>query len=233
MDSKIFNQNENILVIDSYSSDKKFENFPDLKNQISNYYDRVYDTITDYEITPRFFYESGLKIGFLDVFYYIDRLYDNDPKTVIDVGCGECIWKKWFPNIIGFDPNISEFTQQDFVDFFDEDFSQHHYRSYDSGMALNSLHFICWEEISNQIDLAMNIVKDRFLFTFNFNIIKKAPIALINQIEEFDKILKSLPYKIVLVDYPTLRGINEQKNTQWAHMNGHVRFILQHRTQEE
>jgi hypothetical protein len=229
MNNKIFNDSDKILVIDPYTSGCDFQNFVDLKGQILEYYDKVYDTIVNYHISPRYFYETGLKIGFWDIFYYINRLYDNNPETVIDVGCGECIWKKWFPNITGFDPNTNEFSQQDFVDFFDEDFSKNHYRMYDCGMALNSLHFISWNFIPKQIELAMNIVKKRFLFTFNFNVIKNSPNGLEDQIKDFDEIIRSLNYEIVLIDYPFLRGINEEKNTGWAHLNGNVRFILQHR----
>ena len=155
-------------MINYYTPGKPFTNFPDLDTRIKQHYDRLFDTVVDFDITPRYFYETGLKIGFRDVFYYIDQLYSNQSDSIIDVGCGECIWKKWFPNIIGFDPKPNEFTQQDFVDYFDADFSAGHTKYYDSGMALNSLHYIEWQDISKQIDLAMNIVKKHFLFTFNF-----------------------------------------------------------------
>jgi hypothetical protein len=149
---------------------------------------------------------------------------------VVDVGCGECIWKKWFPNIIGFDPNRNEFSQQDFVDYFDQQFSTTHTQHYDCGIALNSLHFIKWDNISKQIDLAMNIVKREFLFTFNFNQIANKPtVPLAELIVLFSDILNSLNYKITLLDYPCLRGISERDLNNWAYINGHVRFILSHK----
>ena len=157
------------LLINEYYSGVKFKNFTNLDQQISEHYDRLYDTVVDFHVTPRYLYETGIKIGFRDIFYYIDMLYDNNPDDVIDVGCGECIWKRWFPRIIGFDPNTNEFSQQDFVDFFDEDFSNGHTKHYHNGMALNSVHFISWDDLEVQIDRAMNIVRERFLFTFNFN----------------------------------------------------------------
>ena len=177
------------MLVRPYSPETTFTNHPDLDFNIAQHYDRVFDTVIDFEISPRYFYESGLKIGFRDMFYYIDQLYNTGPTSVIDVGCGECIWKKWFPNIIGFDPNTNEFSQQDFVDFFDKDFSTGHAQQYACGMALNSLHFVDWNSIPNQLDLAMNIVRHQFLFTFNFNVIrnkpnKSLPNALIEKVQD-------------------------------------------------
>lgn len=218
------------MQINPYYPGVAFSNFHNLDTDMSAHYNRVFDTVVDYEITPRYLYESGLKIGFRDVFYYIDYLYNTKPTSVIDVGCGECIWKKWFPNIIGFDPNSNEFSQQDFVDYFDEDFSNGHAQWYDSGMALNSLHFINWNYIPTQLNLAMNIVKKQFLFTFNFNAIANKPTndrkALIS---EFTRILESLDYDIILLDYPYLRGTSLNSLSNWSCINGDVRFILSHR----
>jgi hypothetical protein len=217
-------------MINYYTPGKPFTNFPNLDADIAQHYDRVFETVTNFEITPRYFYESGLKIGFRDVFYYIDQLYSSQPGSIIDVGCGECIWKKWFPNIIGFDPITNEFSQQDFVDYFDADFSAGHSGWYDSGMALNSLHFVDWDYIPTQINLAMNIVKKQFLFTFNFHRIRNTPTDTTDILFlEFEKILRSLDYDIVLLDYPPRRGIPVRALDNWSHINGHVRFILSHK----
>ena len=222
------------MLINPYSPGIIFKNFPDLDAKIAKHYNRVFDTATTYHISPRYLYEVGLKIGFRDIFYYIDTLYDHCPESVIDVGCGECIWKNWFPNITGFDPNTNEFSQQDFVDYFDADFSQHHHKTYDSGMALNSLHFVNWADIGNQIDLAMNIVKDRFLFTFNFGSMRNTPPVKSKElIPLFDDIIKSLGYEIILLDYPELRGFEEMIMSNSAFINGHVRFILAHKENNE
>ena len=219
------------MLIKPYLPGNTFTNFPNLDIDLAAYYHRIYDTVTDFHITPRYFYESGLKIAFRDIFWYIDRLYDKRPQSLIDVGCGECIWKKWFPNIIGFDPNTNEFSQQDFIDYFDHDFSENNSKKYDCGMALNSLHFISWNTIPNQINLAMNIVRHSFLFTFNFNVIKDIPQQSIDELSsEFTALLQSLNYTIELLDYPHLRGIPEEKINNWSYINGHVRFILSNKS---
>jgi len=154
-------------------------------------------------------------------------LYANDPQSVIDVGCGECVWKKWFPNIIGFDPNINEFSAQDFQDFFDEDFSKGHTEYWDNGMAVNSIHFISWNNINHQLDLAMNIVKKRFLFTFNFDVMRDVPnLTMQQQVTEFYQKLLHSKYKLILFDAPVLRGISQNKIKNFVYLNGTVRFIL-------
>ena len=218
------------MMINSYTPGIPFKNFTNLDVDLLKHYDRLFDTVVDFEITPRYFHETGLKIGIRDIFYYIDQLYNTQPTSVVDVGCGECIWKKWFPNIVGFDPNVNEFSKQDFVDFFDEDFSIGHTQRYDCGMALNSLHFIDWYFIPKQIDLAMNIVRHQFLFTFNFDAIRNKPNTPSSElILLFNNMLNSLNYEIVLLDYPYLRGISERKIFSAGFLNGHVRFILSHK----
>lgn len=230
------------MLINPYHPDVKLKNFPTLYDDLESYYDYLYDTVPDEEfrlITPRFVIEHGIKAGFRDIFYYIDQLYDNNPESIIDAGCGECIWKKWFPRIIGFDPTPSKWSTADFIDFFDEDFSKGHHQQYTCGMGINSLHFVHWEDLPKQIKLAMDIVKDRFLFTFNFNSMLDRPEPdLPKLIGLFDDILKSLDYNIILVDYPSLRGEYGFSNDipekhQWSHVNGHVRFILSHGTKNE
>lgn len=227
----IINEPTNIvqnLLVNEYYNEVKFKSIPNLDILLSKHYDRIYDTVVDYNITPRYFYETGLKIAFRDIFYYIDLLYENSPASVIDVGCGECVWKKWFPNIVGFDPNPNEFSQQDFVDYFDQDFSKSHKDNWDCGMALNSIHFITWNQIEDRIHQAMNIVKHRFLFTFNFSVMQDVPkLSSQNLIQEFVDIIKRTEYNIVMFDAPILRGISHSKISNWSHVNGTVRFILE------
>jgi hypothetical protein len=217
------------MLINHYTPNIEFKNFPQLDQQITRHYDRLYDTVLPFQLSPRYVFETGLRVGFRDVFYYIDRLYDHDPKTVIDVGCAECIWKKWFPHIVGFDPNTNEFSQQDFVDFFDAEFSRGHAQAYDCGMALNSLHFINWSQVEERMAEAMHIVRDRFLFTFNLRCLKQSPqINEASLIEQFYTRLQAMPYNIIVFDAPLHRGLTEHEVRNHEHLNGTVRFILEH-----
>jgi hypothetical protein len=225
------------MLVNHYTPGVELTNFPEIYSKLTDYYDLLFDTVPSLEYqrsTARWKLELGAKIGFKDIFYYIDKLYDNRPSTVVDVGCGENLWKKWFPNIIGFDPTPSQHSQYDFIDYFDSEFSSGHTAWYDCGMALNSVHFVDWADIPQQLDLAMNIVKDRFLFTYNFQVIPNKPSEDVVELSDrFTKFLTSSSYKIVLLDYPRLRfRDDDQDESKWAHVNGHVRFILAHRNKE-
>lgn len=213
--------------VNAYYPNVALRNFPQLTADIETYYDMLFDTVLPDIITPRYVYEHGKKVGFRDIFYYIDMLYDNNPQTVIDVGCGECIWKRWFPNIIGFDPNINQFSQADFVDIFDADFAAGHQQQYDVGMALCSIHFIEWDFVPTQIKLAMSIVKDRFLFTFNFHQLQNKPNVSFNeQVEIFYQMVESTNFKILMFDEPTARDESLEQTEHWFYTNGTVRFML-------
>ena len=173
----------------------------------------------------------------ISIFYYIDLLYDNNPQSVVDVGCGECLWKNWFPNIVGFDPSpCIPYSKHDFVDFFDNDFSKGHTENWDCGLALNSIHFISWQEVPQQIKLAMNIIRKggRFLFTFNLRHFDTRshddPIALLNpknKIKHLYELIQNLGYKILVFDSLLLQGVSEKDIYNYAFINGDVRFILE------
>jgi hypothetical protein len=229
------------MLINPYYSGVIPKNFPKIYDDIAKYYDRLFDmTVSDYAMgdygtTPRFNFEENIRVTLKDIYYYIDFLYDNGPSTIIDVGCGECIWKKWYPNIIGFDPKPSKYSAADFIDYFDEEFSKNHTKHWDCGMALNSIHFIPWDKVPDQINAAMNMVNDRFLFTFNFAMIHQTPSSdRMVVIKLFDDIIKSLDYNIILIDYPDLNPTASEKNIEfsWDGINGDVRFILEHKKHE-
>jgi hypothetical protein len=178
------------------------------------------------------------------MFYYIDALYDNNPMSVIDVGCGECLWKDYFPHITGMDMDPSSYANHDIIAHFDKDFSNSHTKEYDCGMALGSLHYCSFQELLENIDLAMNIVKDRFLFTLNFDILGHESNELYlyqesNDVHLYQKkvdmvndTLTSAPYNIVILDYPTQRGYSLSDVLDNGGVNGHVRFILEHKKEK-
>ena len=186
---------------------------------------------------PRFWiYKS---IAFRNIFYYIDLIYKNNPSNVIDIGCGECIWKKYYPNIIGLDTHTTEYTKPDIGDFFDSDFSSNNKKQYECGMALGSLHFNEWKNIRKIIIDAMNIVSDRFLFTFNFDRLNEhsstdttiSSLTDIEKVKYIKDILNALPYGIIMLDYANFKN-NDMCHTFEKICNGHIRFILEHLSEE-
>lgn len=220
------------MLIHPYYPGIKFQKFLDLDERINNYYDKIYDTTVDFHLTPRYVLESGIKVGFRDIFYYIDSLYDDNTTSLVDVGCGQCTWKKWFPNIICFDQWEDRLSDKvnspiDFQAVFNDEFSLTHTDNYYSGMALNSIHFINWQDIEHRIESAMNIVKNKFLFTFNFSVLSNVPdVSIEEQVELFFIKISKLNYNIDLFDSPALRGYADNMALQYSSINGTVRFIL-------
>lgn len=236
------------MLVDPYQPGKKFTNFTDLDATLQAHYDHLLDFVPTADIlliTPRYQLDRGLRIGYRDIFYYIDKLYDNDPGSVIDVGCGECTWKKWFPNIQGFDSDPSIYADHDFVDYFDRDFSQGHSENWECGLALNSIHFVPWSDITEQISLAMNLIRPggRFLFTFNFDVIDNVSqqrddyhssdnkqiveLSLDDKVRYMDGLILGSGFKIILKDYPSLHGYTARQIKHISHINGHARVILE------
>lgn len=217
-------------TIHPYTPDIELGNFPALLGQLSNDFHIITDNYI--ELTPRYWiYKS---VAFKNIFYYIDLIYTNSPETIIDIGCGECIWKDYYPNIIGLDTLQTEHSNEDINDYFDEQFSGSHSGHYSCGIALGSLHFNKWEDLSNVIENAMNVVTDRFLFTFNFDRLdehsKESAIQFNTsqeKVQYIEKTLTDLPYKVVMLDYAELDK-TDMYHTFEQMCNGHVRFILEH-----
>jgi hypothetical protein len=73
----------------------------------------------------------------------------------------------------------------------------------------------------------MNVVKKRFLFTFNFDVMRDVPnLTMQQQVSEFYQKLENSEYKLILFDAPILRGISQNKIKSFGYLNGTVRFIL-------
>lgn len=216
-----------------YQPGQELKNFPNIYTNLDKEFDYVYDMIPSFSHPPhsRLFVELGRKVVFKDIFYYIDMLYDNTPNTVIDVGCGLCTWKKWFPGIIGFDAESSiPESLLDFEDYFDKGFSKVNEKKYDCGLAINSLHYCAWELLPTNIHYAMNVVKDRFLFTVDFEAINSLPKdrTRFDLIVDLFELLITMPYNIIMFD--SLAGRNLPAHIdKWSSVNGMVRFILEHK----
>ena len=223
------------ININEYNRNHEIRNFPNLEKELEEYYELfVKDEIVQNKVSPRGHYEY--KIGFKEIFYYISWLYDNNPKSVIDVGAGECFWKRWFPNITSLEPGgYASGEHADLHMDFTKEFADSHIEEYDCGMAINSLHFGKLTEVENNIVQAMRIIKPggRFLFTLSTGMIEshyitskpaKAPPPR-NLVDRTKEMIVRLPYKLVLFDCPYDR-LGYDFPIQ-GHINGTIRFILE------
>jgi hypothetical protein len=224
-----YNKNE-------YYPDIQIRNFPTLESELESYYDYfVKDEIAYNKVSPRGQYEY--KIGFKEIFYYISWLYDNNPQRVIDIGAGECFWKRWFSNITSLDPgNYSSAKNADIQSEMTEAFVESHVEHFDCGMALNSLHFGRITKVGENIQQAMRLIKPngRFLFTISTDVIQNQYPNNTNNIKNTDwrhcleltkEMVQKLPYNILLFDVPHDR-INDDFPVQ-GQINGTLRFILE------
>ena len=86
-------------------------------------------------------------------FYYIDWLQESKPRYVYDLGCGWNMFKKYYPNIIGIDPEPkqSKHYYADIHDFVDADYIAGHREHFDSVFSICALHFIPLSEIRKRV----------------------------------------------------------------------------------
>lgn len=218
-------------LINEYTPDSVIRNFPNLDEALKKYYDLV---ITNFqprsEITPRGYEE--FRITRRDIFYYISWLYDNNPASVLDWGCGDNVFSKWFPNIHAVDVTSawSMFNRPNEL-AVPETFYYKNIGKFDCGMALNSLHFNSWINVKQSIHSCMEMIKDkgRFLFTLNYSHIfhQDDTVSYHDARVKMDDIVYDMlinsEYKVILFDSLAYRNIKRMGQ----YINGDARFILE------
>jgi hypothetical protein len=105
----------------------------------------------------------GTKIGSMASFYYINKLLENNPESIHDIGCGWNMFKKYIPNIIGISPDNPDNDNAwygDEFDFFDFDFVSNHQEYYESAMAICSLHYVPLSSLRDRVLGFISIIKD-------------------------------------------------------------------------
>lgn len=217
--------------INEYHPDVEIRNFPALEKELEKYYDVFIKTEKIHHFTPRGRLE--FRIAHKEIFYYISWLYDDNPQNVIDIGSGEGVFRKWFPNIIHLQPGKNIFVKDniDIDTSFNKDFVNDSLRKYDAGMALNSLHFGNIKILEENIHDAMKIIKlnSRFLFTINLDMIftnygynEMKPMECL---ELLKSTIYNLPYKKILFDCPYDR--DKKYDMGMNQYNGSIRVILE------
>lgn len=88
-------------------------------------------------------------------FYYLKFLEEINPESIADVGCGWNIFKKYIPNIIGFDVMG---TNADVIEKYDHDFIAKYTQKFDAAFAIN-VQTVTWENIGKFIIDFSKIIK--------------------------------------------------------------------------
>lgn len=219
-------------LINPYSPTVEFRNFPDLQHRMESYYDIIFDTAIEGKRYPiRYIYEMAKKIAFRDAFYYIDRLYDNNPTSVVDIGAGNCFWKNWFPGIVSVDSNVDNFIPADIIADVDDSWCQSNRKNYDVGINICGAQWNTQDNIVDWVESQMEVVKDRCLFAVgrrnaSMGISLNRHFNLQHMIDQVYFLGRH--YKILILDVPELRGIPPETMHKHAHINGCIRFLLAH-----
>lgn len=76
-------------------------------------------------------------------FYYLQFLLDRNPATIVDLGCGWNVFKRYIPNIVGIgaEPPDSEFYFADKHAVVNDAFVKEHANCFEAAFAICSLHF--------------------------------------------------------------------------------------------
>ena len=232
-----------IQLIDEYCDNAPFECHQDLDEKLSAHFDHVLHTTFPYYVSPRFFYQSGLKFTMRDTWWYIDKLYKSNPSSIIDIGCGECEWKRFLPNITGVDNINNPWTFCDIFSNIDDDFFKENQNKYDCGINLNAFfgHSNDWDAQAPHIHSVMSLVKHSALFTIPFRSIQNIPTEIQSDyssiVKAFIDIIYNLGYEVLLLDLPTHRidnpspiiwNYHSRYNVSGPNYVNQIRFILKH-----
>jgi len=119
----------------------------------------------DFAVTPREIlgnpdikfnrYKPSKKRFSITPFYYLKFLEEINPKSIADIGCGWNIFKKYIPNITGFDVMGSN---ADVIAHYNEDFIVKYYQKFDAAFAIN-IQTVTWDTIGKHILEFSKIIK--------------------------------------------------------------------------
>jgi SAM-dependent methyltransferase len=127
-------------------------------------------------------------------FYYIEMLLDTNPKVILDVGCGDNVFKKYIPQIVGLDPMSAN---ADIHERFDDKFVEQHTGKYDCAMALQSIHHVSLLKFVDRINQFGKIIKPGGRGFFSTNLSK---LVSLTELHEFAKIF-DLSRQVTIFDY--------------------------------
>jgi len=105
------------------------------------------------------------------IFYYLEKLFELDHKTVYDIGCGWNIFKKYYPNIVGIGAEQpgTETYYADIHDYVDKIYVDGHQEFFDCFFSINALHFRPLNEIGLLVDELVSMLKPNGTSFVTFN----------------------------------------------------------------
>jgi len=119
-------------------------------------------------------YETGRRFcdqyGILDAtpYYYILSLLDINPEKIVDLGCGDNVFSKTIPGLVGIDADPK--SKCDIHDFFDQDFVTGHKEFCDALITINTIHFSSLDTITQRLNWCQQLLKPGGRAFVSFNI---------------------------------------------------------------
>ena len=107
----------------------------DLMDVDPNKFNQWYGNRNPREVAGRKIWENEQTYMSLNPFYYLQFLLETNPASIIDIGCGWNIFKKYIPEVVGVDYKHPDGA--DIVQYYDNTFVENYYQTYDAGFSIN------------------------------------------------------------------------------------------------
>lgn len=135
-----------------------------------------------WDTVPRELFQGTYKRVSYISFYYLEYLTAINPSVIADIGCGHNWFKRYIPNIVGYD-NFHK--NADVQENFDDAFIEKHQNEFDAAFSINALHFIPLDQLSTTLLKFREILKPggRAYLTFNSKrMIECTPLNLVYKV---------------------------------------------------
>lgn len=188
---------------------------------------------TSKTFTPRGYVTTVLGIFPCALLYYIAILREKNPSVVMDIGCGDNIFKDIIPGLYGVDARPLNADSSD--GYFNEEYAENHAQEFECAMAVCCTHFISLTQFKNQVELFTKIIKPggRGLITFNtMMMVERTPDSELHalfgstqptdlQVEEYiDQELKTIDLNFLVVE-------NIVSEIPDENIDGNVRLVFE------
>jgi len=183
--------------------------YPTLCVEVTDVPDLKHDLV--YKMPRAILHDQGIFV--YSIFYYIDMLLECNPKIILDVGCGNNVFKKYIPQIVGLDPIYKD---ADIHGYFNDDFVSKHIGEYDCAMAIQSIHQVSLLKFIDRINQFGKIIKPggRGIFSTNLGrLVSRTephefaqifdlsrPVTIFDYYCYIKKELEKLDYRIIAAD---------------------------------
>jgi len=173
-------------------------------------------------------------------YYYIKYLLDTNPKNIIDIGCGDNVFKKSFPTLItGLDNDLNSCIRPpDILENFDKNFVQNNQQCYDGVISINCIHFWPIYTIAERLGWIAQLLTPGSRAFVSFNIetwlmhtTKNEINSIFGDIPQWEDVVNYINNQIIstklnflVVDWPILQ-ISEHSTIRDDY-NGNIRLVF-------